>query len=45
MTLYSMCHMLLKERRGGLGTSMSVPPDFEVELYGEQGAFVFTPGS
>lgn len=45
MTPYPMHHMLLKERRGALGTFMSALCDFEVELYEKQGAFVFTPGS
>lgn len=45
MTLYPMHHMLLKEWRGALSTFMSVLCDFEVELYGKQGAFVFTQGS
>lgn len=31
--------------KGALGTFMSTLRDFEVELYGKQGAFVFTPGS
>lgn len=45
MTPYAMHHMLLKEQRGALGTFMSALHDFEVELYGKQGAFMFTPGS
>lgn len=45
MTPYPMPHMLLKEGRGASGTFVSTLHDFEVELYGKQGAFMFTPGS